>query len=88
MPRTGSFDSATVAYDAATGANQGVKRYDGRGHGADFAAAVSVSPDGFRVFVTGSSAGSSAVDFATVAHEGRPGSEPSGPARRSALRPE
>jgi hypothetical protein len=39
-------DYATVAYDATTGAEIWVKRYDGSGHGDDAAVDIGVSPDG------------------------------------------
>jgi hypothetical protein len=72
-----SFDDyATVAYDAATGAEQWVTRYTGSGHGADAATALGVSPDGSEVFVTGRSAGStSSYDYATVAYDVSAGTE-------------
>jgi outer membrane protein assembly factor BamB len=60
-------DYATVAYDAATGAQLWVTRYDGPAHGEDTAASVAVSPDATRVFVTGWSMGTSDLDYATVA---------------------
>jgi WD40 repeat protein len=62
------LDYATVAYDAATGAELWVGRYDGPAHGDDFATALGVSPDGSQVFVTGGSTGSSYYDYATVAY--------------------
>src|SRR5438132_1432660 len=46
-------DFATVAYDASTGAKVWVKRFDGSGHGDDYAYAIAASPDGTKVFVTG-----------------------------------
>lgn len=64
-----SDDYATVAYNAATGVTLWTKRYDGPGHGSDMASALSVSPDGSAVVVTGESvATTSATDYTTVAY--------------------
>jgi len=69
MSSTG-FDYATVAYDAATGAQLWASRYDGPATGADFAHAMALSPGGATVYVTGESwGGASHVDFATVAYD-------------------
>src|SRR3954470_8861931 len=48
-------DYGTIAYDATTGAQLWTAFYDGAQHRDDFAAAIAVSPDGTRVFVTGDS---------------------------------
>jgi hypothetical protein len=72
---TTASDYATVAYDAATGTKQWQRRYDGPGHGYDWANAVSVSPDGSQVFVTGSSAGTTASDYATLAYDAATGTK-------------
>ncbi len=65
-------DYATVAYDAATGGQQWVSRYEGPGsppYDRDVAWAIAISPDGSRVFVTGESEnGTSSTDIATVAY--------------------
>lgn len=72
----GIFDYATVAYDAETGAEIWVARYDGPEHGADSAATVETSPDGSRLYVTGWSLGANdANDFATVAYDAATGAE-------------
>jgi DNA-binding beta-propeller fold protein YncE len=44
---------ATIAYDAATGAQLWVARYTGAGHHQDTPYAIAVSPDGSRIYVTG-----------------------------------
>jgi DNA-binding beta-propeller fold protein YncE len=78
-PGAGPFepDYATVAYDAADGSERWVARYDGSGHGADIAKAMAVSPDGRRVFVTGSSwAGErTSYDYATVSYDAADGAQ-------------
>jgi len=47
-------DYATIAYDVTTGTRLWVSRYNGPGNGVDYATKVVVSPDGTRVYVTGS----------------------------------
>jgi outer membrane protein assembly factor BamB len=84
---TGStyYDYVTVAYDAKTGATLWAKRYnnwpDDSQFSDDRATALSVSPDGSRVFVTGESFGgptcpsclTTGPDYATVAYNASTG---------------
>ena len=66
---TSAFDYATVAYDMDAGAKRWVATYDGPAIGDDAAASVAVSPDGTKVFVTGSSTGVGTLkDYATIAY--------------------
>jgi DNA-binding beta-propeller fold protein YncE len=69
------FDYATVGYNAATGAQLWVKRYNGPGNGYDSAASVSVSPAGDKVFVTGQSQGATSPDYATVGYNAATGAK-------------
>jgi outer membrane protein assembly factor BamB len=63
---TGSGAVATVAYDASSGTKLWAKRYDGR------ASAIGLSPDGTRVFVTGTTVGTY-EDYRTVAYDASTG---------------
>jgi hypothetical protein len=73
-----SYDYATVAYNAATGAQRWAKRYDGPGSGDGQAYSVAVSPSGANVFVTGytdTSSTSAGYDYATVAYNAATGAQ-------------
>ncbi len=61
---------ATIAYDAVSGAELWVQRYGDFGD-INQATALGVSPDGSRVFVTGSSNG----QFGTIAYEASSGAQ-------------
>jgi sugar lactone lactonase YvrE len=70
------LDYATAAYDASTGAELWVARYNGPGSGDDQAVAMALSPDGTRVYATGSSAGTvTGLDYATAAYDASTGAE-------------
>jgi len=73
----GIGDYATVAYNAATGAQLWVKRYNGPGNAGGIAEAVAVSPSGKTVFVTGYTYGSPATgtDIATIAYNAATGAQ-------------
>ena len=75
-------DYATVAYDAATGAQRWASRYNGPANRDDFALSVAVSPGGATFFVTGASFGgrnraccNSDWDYATVAYDAATGAQ-------------
>jgi DNA-binding beta-propeller fold protein YncE len=71
-----SYEYATIAYDTLTGAQQWVSRFNGLANpglpassGSAEPAALGVSPDGTRIFVTGMSAGALGPQYATVAYD-------------------
>jgi DNA-binding beta-propeller fold protein YncE len=67
-------DYATIAYNATTGAVVWIRRYNGPSNGGDAASAVAVSPNGTKVYVTGSSVGSTGTyNYATVAYDAATG---------------
>ena len=69
-PHTGN-DYATVAYNAATGVQMWVRRYDGPVHNNDGASSVAVSPVTGAVYVTGQSMGrSGSADYLTIGYSG------------------
>jgi DNA-binding beta-propeller fold protein YncE len=73
---TTKHDYATVAYNAASGAQNWVAQYDGPAHGYDDASSIAASPDGLHVYVTGKSdTGSGYTDLATVAYGSAAGNQ-------------
>jgi WD40 repeat protein len=69
-------DYTTIAYDAATGAQQWVQSYNGPGNSWDSAYSVAVSPTGRTVYVTGSSDGATpGGDYATIAYDAATGAK-------------
>ncbi|MFI6790772.1 S8 family serine peptidase [Nonomuraea sp. NPDC050383] len=66
-----SSDAVAIAYDAATGKELWVARHNGAGNGSDFANALTVSPDGKTVYLTGMSTMGEAgkEDYVTVAYD-------------------
>jgi WD40 repeat protein len=69
-------DYVTVAYNAATGAQEWAARYHGPSNGNSLASSVAVSPAGQTVFVTGSSRGTtSGFDYATVVYNAATGAQ-------------
>jgi PQQ-like domain len=70
------LDYATIAYDATTGAQLWVSRYNGMASRNDQASALRLSADGGTVYVTGTSAGkTSGTDYATVAYKASTGAQ-------------
>jgi DNA-binding beta-propeller fold protein YncE len=74
----GRHNYDTLAYDAATGAQLWTARYDGAANRDDYPSAIGVSPDGTRVYVTGTSQESSrpkVVAATTVAYAAATGAQ-------------
>jgi DNA-binding beta-propeller fold protein YncE len=72
---TGTWDYATIAYSAATGAARWVHRYSSS-YGTSQGHALAVSPGGGTVYVTGFSDGSaSQEDYLTVAYNAANGAQ-------------
>lgn len=71
-----TYDYATIAYNAVTGAQRWLRRYNGPGNGIDIPRSVAVSPDGKAVYVTGESQGSgTGYDYATIAYNAATGTQ-------------
>lgn len=68
-----SFDFATVAYDAASGDQIWLTRFDGPGGDTDVVYSLDVSPDGSRLFVTGLSA--DGLLFSAVGYDAQAGTQ-------------
>jgi sugar lactone lactonase YvrE len=66
--RRSDYDFVTIAYDARTGVRRWIDRYDGPAGAEDYVDSIVASPDGSRVFVTGTSFGSRSDDVATIAY--------------------
>ena len=75
---SGSPYYATIAYNAATGAQLWIKIYHGSGNegfNVEAAYSVAVSPSGKTVFVTGQGVNSDQPDYATVAYNAATGAQ-------------
>jgi len=70
-------DYATIAYDASTGEQLWLTRYNGPMSGKDFSNALTVSGDGTRVIVTGTTFGGATTqrDYGTVAYDALTGAQ-------------
>jgi DNA-binding beta-propeller fold protein YncE len=71
---TGS-EIATIAYDLTSGATLWTTRFDEPTSDDDYPYGAEVSPDGTRVYVTGSAHSSTASDFVTLAYDASTGSQ-------------
>jgi WD40 repeat protein len=71
---TSGSDYATIAYNPTTGAQVWGQRYNGPMNASDDAAAVVVSLDGTKVYVTGTAVGSTSLpDYTTIAYNATTG---------------
>ncbi len=71
-----AYDYVTIAYNAASGAQQWVTRYNGTGNARDEANALAVNPAGTTVYVTGFSTGrTSRYDCVTIAYNSATGAQ-------------
>jgi DNA-binding beta-propeller fold protein YncE len=81
------FDYATIAYDAVTGSERWISRYNNPQSGDDYGSRVRLSPDGATLVVTGSSIPAGWADYVTIGYDAATGKELwtsryDGPARR------
>jgi hypothetical protein len=71
-----SFDYATVAHDANTGALVWISTYNGPTDSSDSAYSVAIDPSGTRVYVTGNVLrGGPSYDYATLAYRASDGGQ-------------
>jgi hypothetical protein len=76
MASSENHDIATIAYNASDGTQQWLQRYGGPDEDWDIGSAVTVSPDGSTVFVTGTSwSFASDDDFITLAYDASDGTQ-------------
>lgn len=62
-------DTVTIAYDTATGAEVWTDRYTGSGSGSDWSNALTISPDGKTVYITGATTlDGGELDYVTIAY--------------------
>ena len=72
--KTSGRDCATVAYRTATGAQVWAKRYSGPGNRADSGSSIATSPDGSKVFITGTVTGTTSDgDYLTIGYRATTG---------------
>lgn len=70
----GGLNIATLAYDASTGDQLWLARYDGPRHD-DSGKDIATSPDGTRLFITGSSESQTRFDYVTIAYDAESGTQ-------------
>lgn len=66
-------DFATVAYNAATGAQRWIARYNDTSNGGDEGGSVAITPDGRTVIAAGPSYGGDGTGYATLAYNAATG---------------
>jgi hypothetical protein len=67
-----NHDYTTIAYDAHSGAQVWLARFDSHGGGNDVARALGTSPDGSTVYVTGEAGPFGQTDYCTIAYDAEP----------------